>query len=308
MVVSIFRTGVFFVLCAWLLAAEQARSQDLEPRRWTPLPAGTSILGAGYAKTTGDIALDPLLLLEDGRTDIDTLVLSYTRFFALGEKLGRFDVIVPVQHANWNGLLDGAPASVTRDGIADPIFRFSINLLGAPVVGAGPSSQGAANKRGNTVVGAAIALSAPLGDYLDDKLLNLGQNRYVIRPQIGVVHTRGPWSYELTGSTFFSTDNDSFFGGNKREQDPIFAVQAHLIRVFQPGLWASLSAAYGWGGENTVNTVPKDDSRRDVLVAASIGFPVARNQGVKFAYITKRRNTVTGSNLDTLAISWSLRF
>jgi hypothetical protein len=158
------------------------------------------------------------------------------------------------------------------------------------------------------VVGAAISISVPLGDYLDNKLLNLGQNRYVIRPQIGVVHTRGPWSYELTGSTFFSTDNDAFFGGTKRQQDTIFAIQAHLIRVFRPGLWASVSAAYGWGGENTVNAVAKNDSRRDVLAAVSVGFPIARNQGIKFAYIANRRHVDTGADLDTLAISWSRLF
>jgi hypothetical protein len=303
-----FSASVFFILCAWLLPVEQGYCQDLEPRRWTPLPVGTSVLGAGYAKTSGDIALDPLLLVEDGDTDIDTLALSYSRFFALGKKLARFDAIVPVQHANWNGLLDGSPASVSRDGLADPILRFSMILLGAPVATGSQAPQGATTRQVNTVVGAAVAVSVPLGDYLDDKLLNLGQNRYVIRPQIGILHTRGPWSYELTGSTFLSTDNDAFFGGATRQQDPIFAIQAHLIRVFQPGLWASLSAAYGWGGENTVGSVPKDDSRRDVLLAASIGFPVAQNQSIKFAYVANRKNTDTGADLDTLAIAWSLRF
>jgi hypothetical protein len=305
---SPFRTSVFLILCMWFLPAEQARCQDLEPRRWTPLPVGTSILGAGYAKSSGDIALDPLLLLEDGKADIDSLVISYSHFFKLGKKLARFDAIVPVQHANWTGLLDGSPASVTREGIADPKFRLSINLLGAPVAGPGQSRQGATTQRVNTVVGAAIAVSVPLGNYLEEKLLNLGQNRYIIRPQIGMVHTRGPWSYELTGSTFFFTDNDAFFDGKSRQQDPIFAIQAHLIRVFQPGLWASVSAAYGWGGENTVDDVSKDDSRRDVFFAASVGFPVAGNQSVKFAYIAKRKHASTGSDLDTLAIGWSLRF
>jgi hypothetical protein len=69
-----------------------------------------------------------------------------------------------------------------------------------------------------------------------------------------------------------------------------------------------VSAAYGWGGENTVDTVPKDDSRRDVLFAASMGFPIARNQGVKMTYFTKRKHSDTGTDLDTLVIAWSLRF
>lgn len=302
-----FRTSVFFILCLWFLPSQPAHSQDVEPRRWTPLPVGTSILGVGYAKTTGDIAFDPLLLIEDGKADVDTFAISYTRFFALGRKLARFDATIPVQHANWDGLLDGSPESVTREGFADPIFRFSLNLLGAPSAGPDQSRTSATTQHSNTVVGAAIAVSVPLGEYLDGKLLNLGQNRYIIRPEIGMLHTRGPWSYELTGSTFFYTDNDAFYLGTRREQDPTYAIQAHLIRVFKPGLWASVSAAYGWGGENTVNAAPKDDARRDVLAALSVGFPVARNQGVKISYIATRKHTDAGADLDTLVIGWSMR-
>lgn len=310
MEVSSFRTCVLFVvciLCVGFLPTEQAHGQDLEPRRWTPLPAGTSIVGVGYAKTTGDIAFDPLLLIEDGIVDIDSLVVSYSGFFALGRTLTRFDAIIPVQHAHWSGLLDGSPASVTREGLADPIFRLSINLLGAPPTGSGQSAKTATTPRVNTVVGAGIAVSVPLGDYLPDKLLNLGQNRYVVRPQIGMVHTRGLWSFELTGSTFFYTENDSFFGGRRRTQDPLYAIQTHLIRVFRPGLWASVSAGYGWGGENTVNDVPKDDAGRNALVAVSAGFPIARNQGIKISYFILRKNTATGVDLDTFSVGWTLR-
>ena len=99
-----------------------------------------------------------------------------------------------------------------------------------------------------------------------------------------------------------------YFGGKKREQDPTYAIQMHMIRVFKPGLWASVSAAYGWGGENTVNTVAKDDSRRDVLGALALGFPIAPNQGIKFTYIATRKGTDTGADLDTLAIGWSTGF
>jgi hypothetical protein len=280
----------------------------VKPRRWTPLPVGTSILGIGYARTAGDIAFDPLLLVEDAEVDIDTVVISYSRFFALGGKLARIDAVAPLQHANWSGLLNGSPASIKREGLADPVFRFSVNLLGSPAARPAETGKGPATRRGNTVVGAAVAVQVPLGEYLDDKLLNLGQNRYVIRPQVGAVHTRGPWSYELTGSAYFYTDNDAFYLGTNRKQDPTYAIQAHMIRVFKPGLWASVSAAYGGGGENTVNNTSKDDSRRDVLAAVSAGFPIARNQGVKVSLVNLRKHTNAGANLLTLAIGWSLRF
>ena len=108
-------------------------------------------------------------------------------------------------------------------------------------------------------MGAAIAVGVPLGEYYEDKLLNIGYNRFSIRPQIGVVHTEGPWSYELTGSIFFFTDNDDFYNNNTREQDPLYTLQTHLVYLFKPGLWASFGAGYGWGGLSQVNGESKDD-------------------------------------------------
>lgn len=290
------------------LPVDRANSQDVEPRRWTALPVGINVIGAGYAYSTGDIAFDPVLLVEDATVDMDTLVIFYARTFALFGRSARFDATVPWQHGTWRGLLDGVPASAVRTGHADPKFRLSINLYGAPAESIEEFKKRAAMQAVDTVIGAAVSVTVPLGENFDDKLLNLGQNRYVIRPQIGVLHTRGLWSYELTGSTFRYTDNDEFFGGNKLEQEPVRALQAHIIRVFKPGLWASLSAAYGWRGETRVNGVASNNDKSDFLAALSIGFPVTRSQGMKLAYIRSQTRRVTGADLHTLALAWSMRF
>jgi len=293
------------IISLTIIMSSTLLAQDLEPRRWTPLPAGTNILGVGYAYTSGDLGFDPLLELEDVDVKLDSLFVNYTRFFRLAGKLARFDALLPFHRSKWEGLLAGEEASAKRTGMGDPRFRLSINLLGAPTPG-----TKAQRKPVNTVVGAAIAVTVPWGENYKDKLLNLGGNRYTIRPQIGVVHTRGPWSYELTGSIFFFTDNDSFFNGNKLEQDPFYAVQGHIIRVFKPGVWGSLSAGYGKGAESTVNGVSKDDERDGYISALSFGFPITRNQGVKFSYIYLKREIPedTLSDTDTFAVGWSYRF
>jgi len=69
----------------------------------------------------------------------------------------------------------------------------------------------------------------PLGKHDDDKLLNLGNNRFAVTPQLGVVHTRGHWSSELTGSVSFFTDNSDFLIDQTREQDPIYDEPTHVI-------------------------------------------------------------------------------
>lgn len=243
------RTRIYplLMLCCCVLSFGKASGQDLEPRRWTPLPIGLNVLGVGYGRTVGDLFLDPVLQLEDADVEVHTVALSYVRSFSIAGKPLRFDALIPRQNARWEGLLSGVPAGVSRVGLADPILRVSINLVGAPALGPVELRKYVKSRPVNTVVGAAVSVAVPLGEYLEDKLLNLGQNRFTVRPQIGVVHTRGLWSYELTGSIFFHSDNDDFFGGNTREQEPLYAIQAHVTRVFKPGLWASLSAGYGRG-------------------------------------------------------------
>ena len=160
----------------------------------------------------------------------------------------------------------------------------------------------------NTVVGAALAVTLPLGEYFKDKLLNLGENRFVIRPELGVVHTWGPWSWELTGSAYLFTDNDAFRGHHRRAQDPLYALQTHLVRTFAPGWWASVSAEYADGGESSVDGIRKHDRRGDLLYGVSLGLPLNRQSSVKIAYVGSRTQEEIGGDTENLAISYSFRF
>ena len=254
-----------------LVFASLGCAQDLEPRRWTALPSGTNVIGIGYGHTSGDLFFDPVLDLENASVEMDTVALSYVRGFSIAGQAARFDSLIPWQTARWEGLLSGAPASTERTGMADPRFRLSILLLGTPE----PQSQ---KPKPNTVVGASVAVSVPLGKNNKNRLFNIGKNRYSIRPQIGATHTRGPWTYELTGSSFFFTDNNDFWNGQRLEQKPIYAVQGHVVRTFKPGLWASLSAGYGWGGEAIINGEEKDNEKDEKIENKEIKF----KDGVRF--------------------------
>jgi len=290
---------------ALLIGAGQAAAQDLEPRRWTALPAGVNVVGAGYVGLQGDVLIDPVLKIEDAEVNGHVVAVSYVRSFKIANKLARVDAVLPWQKMRWSGLLDGVPATAERVGLADPILRISVLLAGVPASG-GPPNEG---KNSNTIFGAAVAVSVPLGEYDSDKLLNLGQNRYYVRPQLGVLHTRGKWSYELTGSTFIYDDNDDFFGGLKLEQDSLYAIQGHVIRVFdKPGYWVALSTGYGWKGDTVVDGIRSDNSQKRWLSSLAFGIPIAKKQGVKFAYLRDRTKTNQGADIDSLAIGWSMIF
>jgi hypothetical protein len=283
-----------------LLAATRAQGQDIEPRRWTPLPPGMNVFGAGIVATEGDVFFDPALQIENAEVEAEVVGVSYVRSFTLAGKLARFDVAVPWQHAYYSGLLEGEPASASRVGLMDPTLRISMILAGGTPDPTATSS---------TVIGAALAVTAPLGEYHERYLINLGQNRWVFRPQAGIVHTRGNWSWELTGSGYFFTENDEFYGGGTRKQDPLFAVQGHVIySLATQGHWTSLSLAYGGNGQSIIDGNRVDDDKRLSLAAFSYGMPLGNTQSLKFAYVRSRTNTHNGSDTDSIAVAWSLRF
>lgn len=289
------------ILC-W---ASVSFAQDTEPRRWTQIPTGVNFFGMGYSYTSGDIFFDPLLKIEDATFDLHGVIVTYIRTLSFMGKSARVDFTLPYKAGRWEGLLDGQDVSLRRRGPGDARARFSVLLYGGPAETLQEFSQ---SKKSNTVIGAAIAVTAPTGDYNSARLINLGDNRWVIRPQMGVTHSRGKWMGEVTGSIFVYADNNHFFQDSKLETDPLFAAQAHLIYTFRPGLWTSISTAYGWGGEATVNGDAKNNPSGNWLTALSFGFPINNSQGIKIAWIRGRTQKPTGADIDSFVLGYSLMF
>ncbi|MGI9309092.1 MAG: transporter, partial [Gammaproteobacteria bacterium] len=284
------------------MTAQLAMAQDLEPRRWSHLPVGANFASIGYGYTEFDIFVDPTLQLEDVTGDVHTGVLAYVRALDVFGKTGQIDVLLPYSAGRWEGLLEGEPASTRRHGFNDPRVRFAVNLLGSPAQRGAEFVQPAIN----TILGVAVEVSAPLGEYKDDKLINLGSNRWMVRPQIGVIHNRNKWAAELTASVRFYTDNDDFNVDQTRKQDPMGSVQAHLIYTFKPGLWASLSGAYGSGGQNEIDDIEAGDRIGKYLLAASAGFSISSRQGFKFAYMRGVTTENTGNDYDRFLFGYSM--
>jgi hypothetical protein len=301
-------TALCFGGATCLVSANVAVAQDLEPRRWTHLPIDINVVGFTYVYTRGDLQLDPTIGIEDATVEMHTVLASYSRTLALFDQTARLDVQVPIQSGDWDGMLAGETRSVTRNGLGDPRLRLSLDIAGAPALAGEEFVAYRASHPEDTIVGAALAVRLPLGEYNEDKLINLGENRLVFEPQLGILHTIGRWSFELTGSMFIYSDNDEFFNGATLEQDPLYAVQAHVVRTFETGWWVSAGAAYGTGAESAINGVANGDERRNLLYGASIGFPVGPSQSVHLGYLRREALADAGVSTHNFYVGWSVRF
>ncbi len=157
------------------------------------------------------------------------------------------------------------------------------------------------------IIGASVQVSAPLGQYDSDKLVNLGTNRWSVKPDIGISKAWGDFTLELSTGVIFFTDNDDYFGGKKQEQDPVSTTQLHAMYNFGRGIWAAVSGTYDYGGRTTIDGVRSDDSQSNWRVGATLGLPVNRNNSVKL-YASTGVSTRTGSDYDLIGIVWQYRW
>ncbi|MDA1373065.1 MAG: transporter [Proteobacteria bacterium] len=252
---------LFLVLLAW-----GAEAQELNPRAYWPAPNGTNALVLGYQRTSGDIVTDPSLPLTGVDSKIDFLQVSYQRTINLFGRSSNLQFNLPFSDGHTEGFVAGEFRTRDTRGVADARVRLSINLKGAPSLDRAAFRELSRNP--HTIIGASLQVQAPTGDYDADKLINIGTNRWSVKPAIGAIWPLRPkWLLEAELGVWIYGDNDDFLG-QPREQDPIAAVEVHLIHILTPAVWLALDANYYTGGRTTVGGVEGSDLQRNSRIGA----------------------------------------
>ncbi len=88
------RIATCLMLCSamFLRLSSPAVSQELEIRRWNHLPIDRNFATANFAHTSGNIAFDPVLQIDDAVVDLDTWLFGYIRTFELLDRTARIEV------------------------------------------------------------------------------------------------------------------------------------------------------------------------------------------------------------------------
>jgi len=292
-----------FVGCALVASAAAARAQDIEPRAYSNAPVGVNFLVAGYAYSHGGLSLDPSLPVTDARLESSAAVLAYARVLDLWGVSGKFDAIVP--YASLSGTADYAGQAVQRSihGLANPAFRISANVLGAPAL----TLREFGAYRQDLIVGASVQVGVPLSQYDPTRLLNIGTHRWSVKPELGVSKAIGSWTIEGQAAATFFGDNTDFFGGSTRKQDPLLALQGHVVHSFRSGIWAAFDVTYFAGGRSSIDGAAKNDLQQNWRVGATLAIPVDRRNSIKLA-ASSGVSARTGNNFDLVAVAWQYRW
>lgn len=290
------------LLVGWLLVGTVfppgVQSQDVEPRFLVPAPVGTNFAALAYSFSSGAVLADKTVPVQDVDGDVHLVGPAVGRFFGFFGVTSRADVVIPVGTGTWYGELEGRDTTATRVGFADPTLRFTVFFAGAPAM----ERQEFARYRQKTVGGATLRLRVPIGQYDSSKFINLGTNRWMFSPRLGVSHRAGHFVLEGYGSAWLFTDNNEFVGDNSLSQDPMFALQAHVAYAFRPGLWVAFSTRQSFGGETSVNGSPTEALTNN-RIGVTVAIPIARRHAIKFAFTTGIVTSL-GNDYNTFAAVW----
>ena len=273
--------------------------QELEPRTYANIPVNMNFLAVGFGHSSGNVLLDSSLPIEDLDAETNYAFVRYTRSLSFLGNAAKFKALLPYAWGQYEGRVEGVPGERKASGLGDAVLGLDVSLMGAPALSADKFAQ----YQQKTIVGASVRVVAPTGDYDNTRLINLGTNRWAFKGELGASRQLGKWTLELAGALIAFTDNTDFLNGLTLSQDPFYAVKTHAIYSFSPGFWLGLGVGYGEGGRTKLEGVKRDTYQRNWRFGSVLSYPIDRNHGLSFVFITGIRNG-RGSDFDSLAVAY----
>lgn len=286
------------VLAITLLGdATPAMGQELEPRSYSASPIDSNFAVGVFSNSTGTVSLDPSLPLSNVRPAINSISLSFSHTFRLGGRTASWAVLIPYLGGHVTAVAAGQPQALSRYGFPDFRARFGVNLIGPALT---PAEF--ARRKPSTTLGVSLTVIAPTGTYDRTQLVNIGSNRWTLKPELGLEQPMGKWFADLSAGLWVFGENRDYFGGQILRQAPLGIFQLHAGYNFRPGQWLALDANYYSGGATSVNGATPIGS----LANSRYGLTFAQPMGPGFSTKVSWSHWLSGrygQNFSTVAVA-----
>ena len=246
-----------------LCSLQVLSAHELRPRAYVITPVHSNAVILGYAFNDGSIFFGTVLPITDASGRYSVPNLTYYHSLSFFKRSANVTATLPYVVGTFKGEVNESEQQIYRSGMADSIFRCSVNLLGGPAL---PPKNFMKWKQ-KTLLGASIEVVAPTGQYYSSHLINPGSNRWAFKPEIGYSGRWRNWILDAYGGVWLFTTNSNYLTGsefsnhqNTLTQAPIGSIEMHLSYHVKPRLWVSVDGNYWYGGETTVNNVLKNDT------------------------------------------------
>lgn len=235
----------------------------------------------------GNQALNPGVTSNNLDIEVDVGVFQYTQPFSICESACAAFLIAPFGSTKGTFNLRNFTLEGESSGLADIQLGAIFGLYGSPSLEI-PDYLEYAPGFG---AGFLVKTTMPTGEYDEDKIINLGANRWAFQVGFPMGYYLGEsfldpnlTTFELTPSVFFFGDNSDPFGADSSEQDPLFQIEAHITRNLNRMIWVSLDATYESGGETSTDGVSADDQRESFALGGTVGVNLSKTMSINATY------------------------
>lgn len=283
-----------------VLSSICASAQDMEPRAYSASPVGTTFLQIAYGRSSGDVVFDPTIPITNVQATLYSPTVGASHTFGLFGRQTLFSAALPYVWGNVTGQVGTQSGKVYRSGVGDLRLRYAVNLHGSPAL----TPKEFARSRHSYILAASLTVQAPSGQYGDTKLINIGTNRWALKPEVGFSYPVKKLDLDLYAGAWFFTDNNNYYPGTtNRAQQPLTALQAHVSYTIRRGLWAAFDSTWYGGGDVQLNGGPGMNRQSNSRLGATVSIPLSARQSVKVAYSSGVSGTI-GAKFNTVTISW----
>jgi len=156
---SFFLFGLALVLL--LSPASVLLAQDLAPRAYVVTPIHSNAVTLTYSFFDGSINFNGALPVSDATGKYSVPIFGYYHSFNLFGRSANIVAALPYGIGHFEGTLKGAGQNLYRSGLADSVYRFSVNLKGGPAM----APQEFVKWHQKILLGASFKVIAPTGQY-----------------------------------------------------------------------------------------------------------------------------------------------
>lgn len=282
-------------------------AQDLAPRAYVITPVHLNAITLTYSYNSGSLEFDGAVPITGATAQINTPVLTYYHSLSFFGRSANILASLPYTVGNFQGTAFGAEAHARRSGLLDSVYRFSVNLKGAPAM----QPRDYVKWRQKMLIGVSLKVIAPTGQYDPTKLINLGNNRWGFKPEIGYSQRWGHWVLDAYAAGWFFTTNPEFFSNNQyfpgtqsQSESPIAVFEGHLSYDITPRLWLSLDGNFWRGGQTSLNGVENPLTvQRSSRIGATVSVPITKHQSIKVSY-NDGAYINYGGNYQNISVAW----
>ncbi len=263
-------------------------AQDLTPRAFVITPVHSNAVTLSNIFNDGNLRFEGTVPITGATGRLNLPAVSLYHSFSLFGRSANVVATLPYGVGTFKGTVVGAEIEAHRSGLLDSVFRFSVNLAGAPAMTLSEMRQW----RQKSLVGLSLRVVAPTGQYDPTKLVNLGGNRWAFKPELGYSGRFGHWVVDAYAALWFFTRNPEFFSRNQyfpgtqdQTQDPIAAFETHLSYDVRPRFWVSLDGNFWYGGRTSLNGVENEATlQKSSRIGITASFPITRHQTIKVGF------------------------